>query len=512
MTCQYSKHAVRCANGGALAACVSSGAERPAPLFFVGFAFEAYNPKAGRVPVGEEEKIAFHAKKARTIRGVYVISERILTNLVKTMAKRTLTLAPTQETHMPEAVPGQKYMLYLHVPFCERLCPYCSFNRYVYRDDVARPYFANMRKEMLMLKDLGYDIESIYVGGGTPTVEIDELCETLDLARDTFDIKEVASETNPNHLAHPYLEKMQGRIQRLSVGVQSFDDELLKQMDRYEKYGSGAEIMERIAEAIPYFESLNVDMIFNVPSQTEEILRSDIEKIAACGARQTTFSPLYVSNATMSKMAATLGAVDYDRERRYYEILDEALTGGEHPRFRRETIWTFNRLDEEGHDDHALLIDEYQTAYVAYPAIGSGSITHLGDSLYVNTFSIQEYNDMIGAGRMSIMGKAKLSKRDLMRYHFLLNLYRLRLDKRRFKDEFGCGIEAGLPAELAFMRLNGAFATDTPEELTLTPKGRYLVLVMYRQFLSGMNNLREQARAALSGPERQLLFGDGTSA
>lgn len=214
----------------------------------------------------------------------------------------------------------------------------------------------------------------------------------------------------------------------------------------------------------------------------------------------------------MSKMAATLGAVDYDRERRYYEILDEALTGGEHPRFRRETIWTFNRLDEEGHDDHALLIDEYQTAYVAYPAIGSGSITHLGDSLYVNTFSIQEYNDMIGAGRMSIMGKAKLSKRDLMRYHFLLNLYRLRLDKRRFKDEFGCGIEAGLPAELAFMRLNGAFATDTPEELTLTPKGRYLVLVMYRQFLSGMNNLREQARAALSGPERQLLFGDGTSA
>jgi len=113
---------------------------------------------------------------------------------------------------------------------------------------------------------------------------------------------------------------------------------------------------------------------------------------------------------------------------------------------------------------------------------------------------------------MSIMGKTTLSKRDLMRYHFLLNLYRLRLDKHAFKEEFGCGIEAGLPAEMAFMRLNGAFATDTPDELTLTPKGRYLVSVMYRQFLSGMNNLRDQARAALSGPERQLLFGDGTCA
>ena len=428
------------------------------------------------------------------------------------MTKRTLKLSPAGETFMPPAEPGRKYMLYLHVPFCERLCPYCSFNRYVYREDVARTYFENMRKEMLMLKDLGYDIESIYVGGGTPTVEIDELCETLDLARDAFDIKEVASETNPNHLVQPYLDKMKGRIQRLSVGVQSFDDELLKQMDRYEKYGSGEQIMERIAEAIPYFESLNVDMIFNFPSQTEDILHADLEKIAACGARQTTFSPLYVSNATMGKMASTLGAVDYGREYRYYRLLDEALTGGDSARFRRETIWTFNRLDEQGHDDHALLIDEYQTAYVAYPAIGSGSITHLGDSLYVNTFSLQEYDDMIGAGRMSIMGKTTLSKHDLMRYHFLLNLYRLRLDKHAFKEEFGCGIEAGLPAEMAFMRLNGAFATDTPDELTLTPKGRYLVSVMYRQFLSGMNNLRDQARAALSGPERQLLFGDGTCA
>ncbi len=440
-----------------------------------------------------------------------MISERLLTNLVKSMTKRTLALKPTDETHMPAPQPGQKYMLYMHVPFCERLCPYCSFNRYAFRAEMAGPYFASMRKEMLMLKDLGYDIESIYVGGGTPTVMIGELCETLDLARDTFDIKEVASETNPNHLARPYLEKMKGRIQRLSVGVQSFDDVLLKQMDRYEKYGSGDEIMERIAEALPYFESLNVDMIFNFPSQTEDVLFSDLKKIVECGARQTTFSPLYVSNATMRKMCSTLGEMDYDREFRYYRILDGVLAGGDDPFFRRETIWTFNRLGADGSEDHALLIDEYQTSYVAYPAIGSGSITHLDGCLYVNTFSLDEYNEAIASGRMSIMGKTRLSKGDLMRYHFLLNLYRLRLDKKKFKDEFGCSVEVGLPMEMAFMRANRAFEVDNADELTLSLAGRYLVLIMYRQFLSGMNNLREQARAALAGPERQLLFGDGTS-
>ena len=440
-----------------------------------------------------------------------MLSERILTNIVKNMAKCSLALSPTDEKFMPAPEPGRKYMMYMHVPFCERLCPYCSFNRYPFREEIAKPYYASMRKEMLMLKDLGYDIETIYVGGGTPTVEIDELCETLDLARDTWDIKEVASETNPNHLAQPWLDKLHGRVQRLSVGVQSFNNDLLKQMDRYKKYGSGEEIMERIACALPYFESINVDMIFNFPSQTEEILLNDLEKIVECGARQTTFSPLYVSNATMRKMTSTLGKMDYGREFRYYQLLDGVLAGGDNPFFRRETVWTFNRLDNEGHDDHALLVDEYQTSYVEYPAIGSGSITHLNGCLYVNDFSISDYNEHVGSGRMSIMGKTKMSKRDLMRYQFLLSLYRLRLDKRQFKEEFGCSVEAGLPMEMAFMRANRSFAVDNKEELVPTLMGRYLTLVMYRQFLSGMNNLREQARAALSGPEHQLLFGDGTS-
>ncbi|MDZ4063123.1 MAG: coproporphyrinogen dehydrogenase, partial [Coriobacteriia bacterium] len=77
---------------------------------------------------------------------------------------------------------------------------------------------------------------------------------------------------------------------------------------------------------------------------------------------------------------------------------------------------------------------------------------------------------------------------------------------------FGYGIEAGLPIEMAFMRANKAFETDNSEELTLTPFGRYLILVMYRQFLSGLNNLRDQARAALPGAERELLFGEGSPA
>ncbi len=439
-----------------------------------------------------------------------MLSERLLTKVVQATTDNYLKLTPTSETSVPAPEPDKRYMLYMHVPFCERLCPYCSFNRFPFAEDRAKPYFAHLRSEMKMLADLGYDFDNIYIGGGTPTIMIDELCETIDLARDMFSIKEVSTETNPNHLTHTYLERLKGRVQRLSVGVQSFDDGLLKQMDRFDKYGSGREIIERIQEASPYFISMNADMIFNFPAQTEDILIADIERVVESGATQTTFYPLMASPSVQKSLARTVGRVDYAREQQFYEIICSLLLGeeGERGSFELGSAWTFNRRasDASADADHKM-IDEYVVNYEEYPAIGSGGITYLGSNLYVNTFSVVDYNAAIDAGRMSIMGRTTFSVRDRMRYRFMMQLFGLRLDKKKFKEDFGVSVEQGLPIEMAFMRLSGAFATDNDEELTLTPKGRYLTVVMMRQFFIGVNRLRDQARAALTGEERELIFG-----
>ena len=369
----------------------------------------------------------------------------MLTAVVRQCTKQYLKLEPTTDQHVPAPVPEQRYMLYLHVPFCERLCPYCSFNRFPFAEERAVPYFANLRKEMLMLKDLGYDFDSVYVGGGTPTIMIDELCDTIDLARETFSIKEVSSETNPNHLIPAYLDKLQGRVQRLSV-VES-------------------------------------------------------------GTSQTTFYPLMASPSVARSLARTVGKVDYAREQRFYHIIDELLAGGDDPLFDHGSAWTFNKRETAAASGDAM-IDEYVVDYEEYPAIGSGGITYLGNNLYVNTFSVNDYNAAIESGRMSLMGKTTFSKRDRMRYRFMMQLFGLRLDKRQFKEDFGCTVEAGLPVEMAFMRAAGAFDHDDADEVTLTPRGRYLMVVMMRQFFIGVNNLRDQARAALVGEERELIFGE----
>src|SRR4030042_6788838 len=100
-------------------------------------------------------------------------------------------------------------MLYMHIPFCEALCPYCSFHRVVFIETLARKYFKALRREINLYRERGYKFSGIYVGGGTPTVLIDELAETLLLAKNIFPISEISVETNPNHLILGNIEILQ---------------------------------------------------------------------------------------------------------------------------------------------------------------------------------------------------------------------------------------------------------------------------------------------------------------
>jgi len=213
-----------------------------------------------------------------------MISERLLTHVMDWQNRRQLRTQPYVQPRLPGPTPGSKYMLYAHVPFCERLCPYCSFNRYPFHAGRARRYFSALRDELRMIADQGFDFESLYIGGGTPTAQLDELCATIDLARDLFSIKEVSTETNPNHLSAAYAEELAPRVHRLSVGVQSFDDGLLIQMDRYDKYGSGEWILQRLQDMAGVFDSLNVDLIFGIPGQTLAVWRETLKEATAMGS------------------------------------------------------------------------------------------------------------------------------------------------------------------------------------------------------------------------------------
>ena len=430
-----------------------------------------------------------------------MLAERILTGRLRYLRSRQLQLEPFRAAKLPVSKQQAKYLLYLHVPFCERLCPYCSFNRFQFCSSKAQAYFGQLREEMHMLADLGYDFSSMYIGGGTPTVLVSELCKTIDLARELFSIEDVSSETNPNHLIPEVLEPLAGRVQRLSVGVQSLDDELLKQMQRYETYGSSRQILERIEAVLGVFPVLNIDMIFNFPAQTEAMLRQDIAHLKTLAVNQVTFYPLMVSPVVEKSMLQRFGSIDFGREASYYQLLTSELSDS----YTASSAWAFSR-------EQQIMIDEYIVDYDNYVGLGSGSFSYLDGVMYVNTFSLQQYAAAIAKGEMSVDYHMPLAEQEKMRYYFMIKLFGLRLNKRHFAEAFGRPLERALWQEYQFLRLAGAFSRDDGDVLELSATGRYLLLVMMREFFIAVNSVRDLARARLPASERQLTMQSSAQA
>ncbi|MDR1775757.1 MAG: coproporphyrinogen III oxidase family protein [Actinomycetes bacterium] len=399
---------------------------------------------------------------------------------------------------------GHLYMLYMHVPFCRQLCTYCSFNRFYFEETRAREYFRSLRTEMEMVAELGYRFGATYIGGGTPTVLLDELAETLDLARRLFpDIRDVSTETNPTDLGDELFDALAGRVDRLSVGVQSFDNDLLQQMSRYKTTGTAEETLAAVQSMRGRFHSFNVDMIYNFPSQSMESLARDIELVKQTGCNQTTFYPLMASPLRRRQLREAVGRINYAREYDMYRMICERLADS----FVASSAWTFSA-------DKDMIIDEYIVDYPEYVGIGSGAMSYLQGRNYTNTFSLREYHDRVRSGRMGItkMSEGSAGRTVDMRYYFATKLFGLRLDKDDFRARFGVAIERGLPLEMAYMRLVGAFATNDAHEITLTDKGRYLMVALMRETLARSNDYRDEARAALSPDEYAELLEQAPAA
>lgn len=413
--------------------------------------------------------------------GVQIVPS-IIAAVARREFARAMQFAPGPTADLPRRPRVLPRLLYLHVPFCEQLCPYCSFNRVVFDPGLCRAYFDALRLEIRLYAERGYDFNGVYVGGGTPTVMPDELAATLDVARACFPIREISVETNPNHLTDGTLEILKDAgVNRLSVGVQSFQDALLKQMERYEKYGSGEAIARRLGEIAGRFDTLNADMIFNFPSQMPEMLARDLAVIRSLGLDQVTWYPLMVSDSTRRKVSRTLGRVRYNREGHYYREIVRGLL----PMYRHASAWCFSR--------RSSMIDEYIVDYEEYAGLGSGSIGYLDGTCYANTFRIPDYVAQVGRGELPVLAARVFTRRDRIRYDFMMQLFGLNLDIRALKAKYGPAVWRHLGFPLLAFGAAGGIRFRSPL-VRLTPAGCYMWVILMREFFIAVNNFRDFCR------------------
>ena len=425
----------------------------------------------------------------------------LIDGILRRANRRVLDFSAAEEE--PALTPPdsrQQYLLYLHIPYCRVLCPFCSFHRVRFSRDRAQPYFESLRREIRCVSEAGYVFDELYVGGGTPTVLPEELAQTIGTVRELHPVQAVSVETNPDDLEKRGIRRLGDvGVNRVSVGVQSFDDVLLGEMQRLEPYGSGAEIARRLKKAQGRFDTLNVDMIFNFPHQTEESLDRDLDILVSdIGADQVSWYPLMTAASTRRAMLEDMGRVDYSRERRLYECIVTRMSDAG---YARVSAWCFSRKPG--------LVDEYIVDHDEYVGLGSGAFSYLQGSLYASTFSLNHYGRLVARGGTGLTLRRKMSERDQMRYYLLMRLFAGSLNLDVAQEKFDGRFRNQLRPELAALRLFGVTKPDGAI-LRLTERGYYLWVMMMRDFFSGVSDLRDEMRQHI--PDERAVIGDRSGA
>ncbi len=279
--------------------------------------------------------------------------------------------------------------IYFHIPFCKRLCGYCDFFKSA-RLDRLDAFVERALTEIGERCDYlpTKRIETIYFGGGTPSLlSVEQVQELLQRCAEVFDVsavEEVTMEVNPDDLSREYLEGLYAAgVNRLSIGIQSFDDGLLHFMNRRHDAQQAQEAV-RLAREVG-FENITIDIIFGVDGFAEEVLERTLEQALALDVEHISAYHLSVEQGTEFARRVSrkeMREVSEEQSEREFAIVHERLTaaGYEH--------YEVSNYARKGY------ISKHNSSYwrgVPYLGIGAGAHSFDGESRQVNLPMLKQY-------------------------------------------------------------------------------------------------------------------------
>lgn len=318
----------------------------------------------------------------------------------------------------------KKIGLYIHIPFCMDKCFYCDFATMPYQDKRIPEYFDLLEKEISMYRDLGEEfiIDSIYIGGGTPTyVDGIYIERILGKIKDIFKIDENAEitiEGNPKTIDKNKVQIYKSiGINRISLGVQSFNDNLVKKLGRYHTLNDVIEDINLLREYD--FNNINLDLMFSIPDQSIEDIKYDIEIIKKIKPEHISWYSLIIEENTKFNRLYKQGLIkpmDDDLEQEaYLYIIDELEKIG----LNHYEISNFAVKNHESyHNKKYWNCDNYL-------GLGLSAAGYIGDLRYVNHSNWKKYRENIIEGKLPIISKETLTKEDKI-FEYIIMRLRLR--------------------------------------------------------------------------------------
>jgi menaquinone C8-methyltransferase len=293
--------------------------------------------------------------------------------------------------------------LYVHIPFCRALCPFCPYNKVRYDAGLAADYGTALLHELEAYLGAGASpFTSLYVGGGTPTLCPGLVEEVSDRVTVTG---ERAIEVLPSHLTATMASRLlDAGFDAVSIGVQSFDPEVLRHLRRPT---SATQNRDAVAEAVGRFRCVDVDLLFDTAFDRPEVLLTDLAISFAMGADQVSTYPLM-------RFGYTPFGKRRHQPRLEHRLLRQASDLATQHGYERRSVWTFNRVDGPTYSS---------ITRPAYLGIGAGAATSAGTWFLVDHFGLAPYLAAVRSGRLPIARLARLSPIAAGAYRSFWQLY-----------------------------------------------------------------------------------------
>lgn len=284
----------------------------------------------------------------------------------------------------------KKLGIYVHIPFCKQKCKYCDFTSFSNKNEKIEEYIQTLKKEIIENKQKAqeYEVTTIYIGGGTPSyIDSNYIVEIVNTIKQNYNIKEnaeVTIEVNPGTISKEKLEDYYKiGINRLSIGLQSTNDELLKLIGRIHKYEDFLETFKTARNV--GFKNINVDLMIGLPKQTMLDVKKSLEEIITLNPEHISVYSLIVEEGTPIEREISdrkLNLPDEETEREEYWLVKNTL---ENAGYKHYEISNFAK---EGYSSKHNINCWEQKEYMGF---GLSAHSYMNKIRYSNTDCLEKY-------------------------------------------------------------------------------------------------------------------------
>lgn len=375
----------------------------------------------------------------------------------------------------------KKLGIYVHVPFCRKKCSYCDFYSVRWDDELEHKYVESVKEEIEEYKkvlDGSYKVDTLYFGGGTPTIikpsNIKKIADSVEKFSKIEEDAEISMEANPNTLTDDNLkEYKKAGINRLSIGIQSLNDDILKKIGRLH---NSREALDAIDRAINCgFENINADVMFNIPGQTVEDIEDTLKRIMDKGVKHISFYSLKLEKGTPlylmeQKKLITMPEEDTEREMYYRgrEIMEEGgLMQYEISNFAANGKQCLHNLKYWNQDE--------------YLGLGPSAHSFLDRTRYSNPSDLKLY--CMGTKAFERTIQEKMDMEDLM-FEYIMLMLRLTegLDTEKFKGRYNIDFFEKYKRQLEILTANKLIEISE-NMVRLTHRGMDISNYVFEEFM-----------------------------